>query len=289
MIISGMAVLLLVCGLSGCGELVEPAYPNIVNLMLGSPGYGGDREVLGLENGSYLVQHIKKDIHQDKDPVNKVRSWHDEEWFALDTSGFAKVKIADTASGIPKHVDTTALTAGASIIVNTQPRTEAINVIGGLINGEMYTVYFYGELSNGQRIGRTIKGSPGVDGTQASVISFNSFNYNAVINLKNLSTNQYVQVWDQNENTSNKTGVFNDFNHFVVLVDTPLHWTEFQQTIYSQNNATILLQGYTYNVEIKMMFDRGYASVDPIDQDGQEYFIMTGSNDFRGYITIRGK
>jgi len=285
MVIAGLA---LSCIISACGELIEPVYPNLINLLPGSPGYAGDSQVLGLENGSFLVRHEKEKIHQEKDPAGKIRLWHEEEWFALNAEGEAVVKIASRASDIPKHVTTSALNAGLDITINGAPRTEAVNVINGLTNGEKYTVYYYGELLNGQRIGRTINGTLGLDGSQAP-IAFYSYNYNAVINLKNLSTNHQIQMFDQNENTGNRSGVFNDYNHYVVLVDTPLYWTEFQQTIYSQNNATILLQGYTYNIEIRMMYDRGFVSVDPIEEDGQQCFIMTGSTDFRGYITIRSK
>jgi len=259
-----IGIIVLMSLLSGCEELEEPLKTQLVNLLHGSSGIEGDGIVYGLPNGHYIIKHQKKTINQSIDKAGKVRIWHDEDWYTLDADG-SIIWAASTASDIPKSANNTPLSAGP-----------ANNVIKGLTNGESYTVYRYGELVNGNRVGR-LNGQIATDC------------YNAFINLKNMSTNDTINLWETNENTGNRTGGLNDNNYWVVLVDTPLYWTEHPKTIREINNATIILEGYDYDIEISMRFPRGWVTVAPIEEEGQWYFKMTGANVFRGHITILEK
>lgn len=276
MVFTGIAVLL-ICVLASCGEVTEPAY--LINLAPGSAGYEGDGEVRGLYNGKYLIQHIKKNAVQEKDKAGNVRIFHDEDWYAVDSNSRI-IKIASSANSIPQNVDTFMLSNGLPAVGSAYP--EAINVIKGLTNGETYNVYFYGEPVNGQRISRR---SDAIDVAAAT------WNRNVVINLRNLHPGESINVWEFNgSDTQNRTDVFNDNNFALVLVDTPLYWTELPMSLIGQRNASILVEGYDYDIEVKMTDDRRVAgSVAPIEREGQKYFILTGHKNFRCYITVISK
>lgn len=296
MVITGIVIL--TCLLAGCTEAIEIPYPNIVDLMLGSAGFAGDGEILGLQNGNYLIRHEKKTIHQEKDPVGKIRLWHDEDWYSVENSidaesgnTISKITwLASSASRIPEIVTTDRVGEASNPLgLTSLPMAPGVNTITGLTNGEKYSVYFYGAVNNGQRVGRTWNAPDGDLGTGGPLV-LATLNYNTVVDIRGLNTNQSIQLLDQFSNTNSRSGVFvADFNHIIVLVNTPLHWTEFKQTIYQKDGATILLQGEEFNIEIRMRYDRGYVSVAPIEEEGQKYFILTGDSEFRGYITRRAK
>jgi len=251
----------------GCQELVEPVNPNLVNLLPGSAGVEGNGKVY-VPNGQYLVRHQKKDVNQEINPAGYDRFWHDEDWYAVDADGSVRW-IASSAGDIPKAANSAKFTA----FFNKQDPAYEIT---GLVNGESYCVYRYGELLNNNRVGR-------LTGDIATGC------YNTVVNLMNMSSTHVVNLWETSEDTGNRTGGLNDNNHWIVLVDTPLCWTEFPQTIKENNNATILLRGYEYDIEIKMRYPRGWVTAAPVESEGQRYFVITGATTFRGYITVLEK
>ena len=260
-----VAVLLPVCFLLACGELVEPASPNLVSLLSGSPGYEGDGEVLGLRTDTlYLVRHEKEKVFQEQNPVGEIRMWHDEDWYAVNSSG-SIVKIGSSSDDIPGRLDINAKLPGTSI--------------SGFTNGERYNVYFYGELTSGERLGRTYELTPKPQ--------LATFVYNTVVNLRRLGPNQQINVWEEDEDTGNRAGPLHPTaNHLIVLVNTPLYWTEYPQTLIGVAGATIRVRGYDYDIEIQSKYARDLATVAPIEKDGQKYFILTGTYSYRGYIKI---
>ena len=279
-----LACLLTAAGCAGPGD--EPPVVPLVRLLPGSPGYEGDGAVYGLLNGEYLVKHQKKQTKQGKDPEGRIRIWHEEDWYAVGAYGVIK-KIDTSASNIPLPAGTVKLADG-----DTPPeqRNEAyykdrysdfaLNLITGLANGETYGVYRYAELSNGEAVGR-YRGK------------LQTENVNAFANLKGLSAGQSVGLFDDGRNSvSGLSGPLNDNNHLVVLVGTGLNWTEKPQTLTANaaSNPTIQVAGYDYDIVVeKLAASEGDASVAAIEEEGQQYFILTGSSDFRGYIRVTAK
>jgi len=265
--LTGLIILGILALLSACGEVIEPAYPYLVNLLHGSPGYEGNKEVLGLRtNTFYLVRHEKEKIFQEKNPLGEMRIWNDEDWYAINEQG-SIVKIASSLDTIPNRVDNNVRLPGTAI--------------KGLTNGERYNVYFYGELLNGNRIGRTYELTP-----QPQLATFV---YNTVVNLRRLGPGQQVNLWEEDEDTQNRSGPLHaTANQLIVLVNFPLQWTEHPQTLIGVAGATIRIKGYDFDIEIQNRYSRegNWITVAPIEKDGQRYFTIVGSHTYRGYIKI---
>ena len=279
---------------SGCGGVEdEPAVVPLVFLLPGSPGYEGDGAVKGLLNGAYLVMHQKKQTVQEKDPAGRIQIFHEEDWYALDPDG-AVSKIASSTGGIPAAVENTPLSGGKDIIFPSAPSNTfheeyynnrynlyAANSITGLVNGESYGVYRYGELKDGQRVGRVVG-------------HLVTYNVNTVVNIKNLAVGESIFLIDRVDTDPivRPSGVFNDNNRLVVLVGTGLYWTEIPLSLNEDTvmGAALRLIGYDFDIIIEKVTDSfGWVSVDAVKQDGQKYFILTGSLDFKGRIVIAGK
>jgi len=282
------------CFFTSCGDVGdEPAVVSLVTLLPGSPGYEGDGEVKGLLNGSYLVMHQKKQTVQEKDPAGRIQIFHEEDWYALDWGGEV-LKIASSTRGIPALVENTPLFGGVDVEFPNAPSDDfykdyynerynyyAVNSITGLVNGETYGVYRYGELSDGQRVGRVIG-------------DLQTYNVNTVVNIKGLAVGESIFLVDRMdiEMLAMPSGVFNDNNHLVVLVDTGLYWTEIplELTEKSSSGAVLRLIGKDFDIVIEKIDDsNGRVSVDAIKQDGQSHFIMTGNPNFKGRIAIASK
>ncbi|MCL2044525.1 MAG: hypothetical protein FWG89_10340 [Treponema sp.] len=282
------------CFLGGCGELdSDPAVVPLVSLLPGSPGYAWHSAVRGLLNGEYLVMHQKKETWQEKDPAGKMQIFHKEDWYAVraDRSVYF---IASSTGGIPAAVNTVSLSDGEDVFFPALPSTTfheeyytnrydiyAVNIILGLVNGETYGVYRYGELNNGQRVGRGIG-------------HLQTYNVNTVVNIKDLTVGEYIYLIDRVDinPTVQPSGPFNDNNHLVVLVDTSLYWTEIPLTLNEDASmgAAIRLIGYDFDIIIEKVSDSlGWVSVDAIKQEGQKHFILSGSPAFEGRIIIAGK
>jgi hypothetical protein len=250
----------------GCGSPGnEPPEVPLVRLLPGSPGYEGDGAVRGLLNGEYLVKHQKKQTAQKKDPKGRVWARYEEDWYAVGAEG-AIMKIASpTASEIPAYAGTVPLTDGT---------------IPGLVNGETYGVYRYAELSNGDTVGR-FSGR------------LQTKNVNAVANLQGLSAGEKIGLFDESIiGVRGVSGPLNNNNHLVVLVGTGLRWTEKPQSLVGDTliRPTIQIDGYDYDIVIeKLSALEGEVSVAAVEAEGQQYFILTGSSDFRGRITLAAK
>jgi len=282
------------CFFSGCGGIEdEPAVVPLVSLLPGSPGYEGDGAVKGLLNGAYMVMHQKKQTWQEKDPAGRIQILREEDWYAVGPDG-AVLKIASSTGGIPAVVKNTPLEDGKDIKFPSAPSNTfheeyfnnrydsyATNVITGLVNGETYGVYRYGELKNGQRVGRVVG-------------HMVTYNVNTVVNIKNLNVGEYILLIDRvdTDPAVRPSGVFNDNNHLVVLVGTGLYWTEIPLALNEDTSmdAALRLIGRDFDIIIEKVTDSfGWVSADAIKQDGQSHFILTGSPDFKGRIVIAGK
>jgi len=280
--------------LSGCGEIEdEPAVVPLVSLLPGSPGYEGDGAVKGLLNGAYLVMHQKKQTWQEKDPAGRIQILREEDWYSVGPDG-AVLKIASSSDGIPASVKNTSLDGGKDINFPSAPSSTfheeyfnnrydlyATNVITGLINGETYGVYRYGELKNGQRVGRVVG-------------HLLTYNVNTVVNIKGLTVGEYVYLIDRADTdpTVRPSGVFNDNNRLVVLVDTGLYWTEIPLALNEDTfmGAALRLIGYDFDIVIEKVSDSyGWVSVDAVKHAGQNHFILTGNPNFKGRIVIASK
>ena len=293
MLVVFLPVLLLPFLLAGCGELgTEEAIVPLVNLLPGSPGYEGDGTIHGLLNGSYLIKHQKKETTQKMDPAGRMQIYHEEDYYALDGNG-ALVKIASSNAAIPSAVANTPLSGGLDISFPVSTSDEfhagyydnryflyAINTITGLVNGETYGVYRYGELNSGQRIGR-IQGH------------LQTHNVNTIVNIRNLQTGGTIDMIDRRatDPANQSSGIFNANNHLVVLIGTGLYWTEIPQVLSEDSsvNAVLRIIGNDFDIVIEKITARGWVSVDAIKEDGQSYFVLTGSPDFRGRIVLAGK
>jgi hypothetical protein len=105
-----------------------------------------------------------------------------------------------------------------------------------------------------------------------------------------LSVGQQIVLWESNNFTStNFTNALNDNNHLIVLVNTPLYWTEFPQNVMNVIGAKLVLEGEDFNVEITNLTNFGTATIASIEEKGQHYFVMTGTSTFRGSIAIVAK
>jgi hypothetical protein len=286
-VILGVLVFSLVW-VNGCGDLGDepPAVP-LVRLLPGSPGYEGDGAVHGLLNGEYLVKHQKKETLQEKDPTGKVWTRHEEDWYAVGAEGTTEKIASSTAGEIPASAGTESLNKGTA--PNHSDKTDfydnryskfALNSITGLVNGETYGVYRYAELANGDNVGR-YRGR------------LQTENVNAVVNLKGMSAGQSIGLFDEGSVGANGvTGPLNDNNRLVVLVNTGLSWTEKPQSLIGNaaSNPTIRMDGYDYDIVIeKLNALEGNVSVAAVETEGQRYFILTGSSDFRGHIRLTAK
>ena len=270
--------------ISGCGGLEEePLAVPLVRLLPGSPGYEGNGMVYGLLNGTYLVKHQKKETRQEKNPEGEVRIWHEEDWYAVGFGG-SIVKIASSINEIPVSAgslpltDSSHPTHGSSTFYNDRYNTFAVNVIAGLANGETYGLYRYAELSNGDSIGRR-------NG------QLQTENVNAIANLKGLSVGQSINLFDAGSSIGT-SGLFNNNNQLLVLVGTGLYWTKSPQSLIGNtaSNPTIQINGLDYDIVIeKLIASEGDVSVAAIETDGQQYFILSGSSDFTGFIRIKAK
>ena len=293
MVLSLITVVFFTSLLTSCPEIGdEPSSLHaLVELLPGSPGYGGNGAVYGLINGSYLVMHQKKQTHQDKDPEGRIRIWHDEDWFAVDGSGIVS-KIASSTSGIPTAVQSALLENGEYVLRGGQAgganslegdggtnayesyhanryTSFAVNSIAGLVNGETYGVYRYGVLFNGDNVGR-------YNG------QLQTEDVNSVVNIKGLTAGQSIGLFDT-ALPNGGSGLLNSTNHLVVLVPTGLHWTRTPQVVFTN----IRLLGYDYDIIIESRDSaNGDAVVSAVEFDGQQYFILTGSNRFAGFIRI---
>jgi len=273
--------LCLFCVFISCGgDLEEPLLADLINLQIGSPGYEGDGMVQGLRNGSYIIRHTKDIVYQEKNPAGEIIFLNKEDWYAVDALNSA-FWVSSSISGIPAIVGTVPLDAEPSgYDTNINPVHLGLNTISGLVNGEMYTLYAYAELSDGDWVGRL----------PSSNVALPTRSYNAFLNLKNMGIDDEIYLADQNEDTTNRTGCFSNINHFIVLVNTPLYWTEFPQTISERTGAFMLVEGRDFDIEIKMQFQRGdWITVDAIQKEGQQYFVLTGSPIFRGWLTLKSK
>jgi hypothetical protein len=284
------------CLLASCPEIGEEpsSLYALVELLPGSPGYEGNEAVYGLLNGSYLVKHQKKLTQQDKDPEGRIRIWHEEDWYAVDGDGLVS-KIASSTSEIPasatnavlengEYVFRGGMTAGANALEGdggsnayesyhaNRYTSYAVNTIKGLVNGEAYGVYRYGELSDGNNIGR-------YNG------ELQTEDVNTAVNLKGLLPGQSIGLFDT-AMANGGNGLFNRNNHLLVLAPTGLYWTKAPQVVY----ANIRLRGYDCDIIIE---DRdsteGRSTVSAVEFDGQQYFILTGTNRFTGFIKIVNK
>ena len=88
------------------------------------------------------------------------------------------------------------------------------------------------------------------------------------------------------------SGPLNNNNELIVLVDTGLRWTEKPQTLIGNAaaNPIIRIEGYDYDIVIeKLNALEGEVSAAAVEKEGQQYFILTGSSDFRGRITLAAK
>jgi len=292
-----IAVVLLVtvvssaCLLSGCPEIGEQpsSLSSRVELLPGSPGYGGNEAVYGLLNGAYLVKHQKRQTRQEKDPAGRIQIFHEEDWYAVGSDGTVS-QIASSKDGIPADAESALLERGWYPLRvpdshSSGNKTDAyesyhenrytayaVNFIKGLVNGETYGVYRYGILSNGDKIGR-------YEGTVQTEDA------NTLVNLKGMSAGESIGLFDAAVTTAG-SGLLNGSNHLVVLTPTRLYWTKTPQTIVTN----IRLRGYDYDIIIE---DRnptdGHAAVSAVASEGQQYFILTGSSKFAGYIRIVDK
>jgi hypothetical protein len=259
-------------------EIEEPLVLDLISLQSGSPGYEGDGAIHGLRNGSYIIRHTKETVYQEKDPLGNIFFRNAEDWYAVDDQGLIFL-VSSSICGIPAVIENNFRLdlEPSNFDTNANPIHLGLNTIRGLTNGERYTVYKYGELSNGDRVGRLTGDLP-------------TRSYNAFLNLKNIEIGRDVYLADQNEDTNNRTGGLSSINHWVVLVDTPLSWTEFPQSVGDRVDASITLEGRDFDIEIRTQFNRGgLVTVHNIAKEGQQYFIMTGSQTWRGWITLKNK
>jgi len=302
--VSLITVVFLACLMTACPEVGEEpsSHYALVELLPGSPGYEGDGAVHGLLNGSYLVMHQKKQTQQDRDPEGRIRIWHEVEWFSVGKDGVIST-IASSTSDIPARVENTRLEKGEEVVRGNWYDNEglstiyqdyhanrftffAVNSITGLDNGETYGVYRYGELSDGDNVGRYNGHLQSEDG-------------NTFINLKGFKAGQSVGLFDAIL-PDDGTGLLNANNHLVVLTPTRLHWTKTPQVVFTN----IRLSGYDYDIIIESRDSaNGNAVVSAIEFDGQQYFILkahgskeaqiygnkTGNNNFAGFIRIVNK
>jgi len=291
-VILTILVLSLVCpplitGCAGPDPEDEPSAVPLVRLLPGSPGYEGDGTVCGLLNGEYLVKHQKKQTVQEKDPRGKVWIRHEEDWYAVGANGVINKIASPTAGQIPVPAGTVALTDGDTPdrgdkidFYNNRYNKFAVNTITGLVNGETYGVYRYAELANGDTAGR-YKGR------------LQTENVNSVVNLKGLSVGQSIGLFDEGSiGVNGVSGPFNNNNHLIVLVNTGLRWTEKPQSLIGNTplRPTIQIDGYDYDIVIeKLSALEGEVSAAAVETEGQQYFILTGSSDFRGYIRLMAK
>ena len=274
--------------ITGCGSIEDdPPAVLLVRLLPGSPGYEGDGTVYGLLNGEYLVKHQKKQTWQEKDPMGRVLIRHEEDWYAVGTFGIINKIASPTASSIPETAGTVPLIDGdtpehgnRTDYYDNRYSRYAINIISGLVNGETYGIYRYAELSGGENIGR-YRGR------------LQTENVNAIVNLKGLSPGHSVGLFDEGtQGLNDVSGPLNDYNHLVVLVGTGLSWTEKPQSLIANaaSNPTIQIGGYDYDIVIeKLNALEGDVHVAAIETEGQQFFILTGSSDFRGYIRLMPK
>jgi len=285
-VVSLVTAVLLVCLLSGCPEVGEEpsSLYALVELLPGSPGYGGNEAVHGLLNGAYLVKHQKRQTWQEKDPEGRIRIFHEEDWYAVGSDG-AVSQIASSTDGIPADAESALLEAGRpplripdfnsnayQIYHNDRYTIYAVNSITGLVNGETYGVYRYGVLSNGESVGR-------YSGTVQTE------DVNTVVNLRGLSIGQSIGLFDKIL-PDGGSGLLNSNNHLVVLAPTRLYWTKTPQTVFTN----VRLRGYDFDIIIEDKDSiEGNASVSAIDVEGQMYFILTGNTNFAGYIRIVAK
>ena len=286
-------VILFACLLASCPEAEEKpsSLYAMVELLPGSPGYGGDGAVYGLLNGTYIVMHQKKQTRQEKDPAGRIRVFHETDWYAVvEQKKGGKVErvlknIASSTDGIPANAQSALLEDGKyppripdfqgvgadiySAFHADRYRVYAVNSITGLVNGETYGVYRYGALSNGESVGRH-------NGR------LHTEDANTVVNLKGLKAGQSIGMYDVDV-PDGRIGLLNSNNRLVVLVPTGLRWTETPQTVFTN----VRLRGYKYDVIIEDMdFTDGNAQVAAVESEGQQYFILTGNTKFAGYIRI---
>jgi len=280
-------VVLAACLFAACGELVEKpsSLYSLVEVLPGPPGYEGNGAVHGLLNGTYLVKHQKKQTRQDKDPEGRIRIWHEEDWYAVDADGAVR-KIASSTGGIPRPAGSVPLEKGEYGFRGGSPYDRihphwytlyAVNSITGLVNGETYGVYRYGELKDGDNIGR-FNGQ------------LQTEDANAFANIINLRPGETISLFDTvlDNGTS---GLLNDNNHLVVLTGTGLYWTKTPQSVVTNTR----IKGYDFDILIESRESASGAmdvtpiEVSPIEFDGQPYFILTSSGAFAGNIRIVNK
>lgn len=286
----------LVLFLAGCkggfGDIDEPPVVSLINLTQGSAGYEGNGMVLGLRSARYVVKHELKEAVQEKDPKGRVRIFPKEDWYTVDQDGRI-AKISSSTGGIPSII-------GSEVLSNGTSGTSRDHYIIGLTNGEKYTVYFYGEPTDGDLITRL---NPSPAAGAPAVASYTS---NVFANLKNMNPGDKILVADRTTNESGASGyqtfsqVFNKNNHMVVLVNTPLHFTEFPRTFGAVTGSDVRIRGYDYDIVITsgdrdtpapqapyyMAANYGLLTVSAIEKDGQQYFILTGGTAWRGKIEI---
>ena len=266
--------------MAGCGKAEEPDY-GLVNLQHGSPGYGADREVRSLINGMYLVKHEKTEIVQEKDKDGNLFKRHLEDWYAVkaDADGNGSiVKIASSLNDIPgtiNGIDRLLKSDEFDFDLDPVMNPKGKNIIKGLTNNETYGVYFYGELNTDKmRVGRRTG-------------ELSTWNYNAIANIKNLAIGDRIYLWESELNSGNETSGLCDNNCLVVLVNTPLEFTDYNLEMEGGEGegANIIVKGRDFNIEVKNRYNSSWASVAPIQSDGQQYFILTAGRTFRGFIT----
>jgi hypothetical protein len=285
---------------TGCDDdIEEPPLTNLINILSGSPGFSGDQEILGLRGGErYLIKHARKEATQERDPEGRVRIFPMEDWYAVDSGG-GIVKIASSTSGIPNLIpEAERLNNGTSAAFPASHDHK----ISGLLNGENYSAYFYGEAFHNSvvvRLRHTSLASP-----------LATFTCNSVLNLRNLIPGNQVMLADNytTHHVSAADGyqtlsqVFNDNNHMIVLVGTPLYFHEEARTSGGFRGANIRIRGYDYDIivqsgqlggadnfpgqpgEIPAMF--GLFTVDAIERDGQQFFVLTAGSQWRGKIRL---
>jgi len=285
--------------LLGCGDVEEPALTNLVYLQSGSPGFGNDGELSGLRGGErYLLRHIKKEAVQEKDPEGRVRVFPLEDWYAVDSQGKI-IHVASSANDIPNLVPAAERLNNGSRIAHPASQDHKIT---GLQNGEQYGLYYYGEAFHNEvvvRLRGTLLPSP-----------LATFTCNSVLNLRNLVPGNQVMLADNySSNDQTASGgyhtlsqVFNNNNHMIVLVGTPLYFVEEARTSGGYRGANIRIRGYDYDVIVQsgqlggadgfpgvpgeILAMHGLFTVEAIERDGQEFFVLTAGSQWRGKIKL---
>ena len=280
-------------------EVEEPTPFPTINLMRGSAGYEGDGEILGLRgNEKYLVRHIKNDVVQEHNPRGKLEIRHLEDWYTVDTLGeVSRILSSATAGDLPLDINET-----LGLLDNST--TTGVNSNGkifGLSNGETYSVYFYGKAVHGERVTRL--NPPASSGPP---IALKTFTCNAMLDLRGLAAGQKVMIADNLTNGAGSGGYqtysqpLNNNNHMIVLVNTPLGFYEFERRVASTTERQLRIKGYDYDIIVEcgdrdypvsdptfpyLVANHGSFTVEPI-KEGDRYFIMTASHQWRGKIWI---